>query len=620
MIKGHLVTIALSSLMAVSSQAQQVAQKSKLSPLHFEAERNGLKVLPQRFEYTLLDDYKIKIGDVLVDTENIKFSVAPAKNSQGYDLTFTWPIHLFERGELALKNNTGKAILNATFESKDLKLITANNKNTTQTNPENTQEPQENQESESQEVHTEGEQLRSELAAFTVHDVPKATVEDMKYLPYMSFCVMKQSYETKLYLCSNELFLSSEKGQLAVKSRSPRRTQSQIEINSKAVGEQGMIYLNDRNENISFRTLSKYGSTVEIDTRMKEVDFKDVISSDDEKYFILTAAGAEPVTEKNIKREKDGTWKGKISTQRPLLYLKGDGEIPMRQEFYITKSLPKNSQRVFISARTDSKTYGNSLLISGIAPMSVKISKDREDKSSSIQVNEKNQFKWLIEDLATGRQERRFVEVKQGEDVFYAGYDIFRGYPVMLSLSALSLPSSKITSADVKAQWWLENFLGLSSDTFKFHWGLELDYSTAISKPTLLDTYQKISGHILWRAHEGLHLIDPSWGLRAGFTQWTLNSDSLLTPEFGAFYNQKFEGFWNRYLDWYDLSLSYQLGGKSGDTELGSGILAKGLVYKRLSSQWLAQGGLSMQMLDWKDNDSLEKTDLGVELGVSFQF
>lgn len=619
MIKKNLVTLALSSLMVIPTQAQQLSQKSKLSPLHFEAERNGLKVLPQRFEYTLLDDYKIKIGDVLVDTENIKFSIAPAKSSQGYDLTFTWPIHLFERGELALKNNTGKAIINTVFESKDLKVIaTANASPTPTTNTESTTSEEES--TANVEASSEGEQLRSELAAFTVHDVPKSTIEDMKYLPYMSFCVMKQSYETRLYLCSNELFLSSEKGQLTVKSRSPRRTQSQIEINGKAVGEQGMIYLNDSNENISFRTLSKYGSTVEIDTRMKEVDFKDVISSDDEKYFILSAAGAEPVTEKNIKREKDGTWKGKISTQRPLLYLKGDGEIPMRQEFYITKNLPKNSQRVFISPRTDSKTYGNSLLISGVAPMSVKVAKDREDKASSLQVNEKNQFKWLIEDLATGRQERRFIEIKQGEDVFYAGYDIFRGHPAILSLSAMNLPSSKITSADFKAQWWLENFLGMSSDMFKFHWGLELDYSTALSKPSNIDTYRKMGGYLLWRAHEGLHLIDPSWGLRAGFTQWTLNSDSLLSPEFGAFYLQEFGHFWSRYLDWYDLSLNYQLGGKSGNTELASGISAKALIYKRLSSQWLAQGGASMQMMDWKDSDSLEKNDLGLELGVSFQF
>lgn len=215
MIQRPLMTIALSTLMLTSAQAQQVSQKSKLSPLHFEAERNGLKVLPQRFEYTLLDDYKIKIGDVLVDTENIKFSVAPSKSSQGYDLTFTWPLHLFERGELALKNNTGKAILNAAFESKDLKVIgsstattiaTENNSTTAQTN-----------ESEPQETNSDTEQLRSELAAFTVHDVPKNTIEDMKYLPYMSFCVMKQSSETRLYLCSNELFLSSEKGLLTVK-------------------------------------------------------------------------------------------------------------------------------------------------------------------------------------------------------------------------------------------------------------------------------------------------------------------------------------------------------------------------------------------------------------------
>ncbi len=162
MIKKNLVTLALSSLMVIPTQAQQLSQKSKLSPLHFEAERNGLKVLPQRFEYTLLDDYKIKIGDVLVDTENINFSIAPAKSSQGYDLTFTWPIHLFDRGELALKNNTGKAIINTVFESKDLKVIATANTSPTTNNESTTSEEESTA---NVEASSEGEQLRSELAA-----------------------------------------------------------------------------------------------------------------------------------------------------------------------------------------------------------------------------------------------------------------------------------------------------------------------------------------------------------------------------------------------------------------------------------------------------------------------
>lgn len=614
-LKLSLLSILMGTILVPTVQAQQ-PKKSKLTPLFFEAERNGLKILPQRFEYTLLDDYKLKIGDVLVNTEVINFSLAPAKKGEGYDLTFNWPLHLFEEGELALKNNAGKAILTANFTKKDLKFVGEPAAHTNKTNP-NSETP--NIEADSPEEVASQEQLRGDLAAFVVPNVSKTIVDDLKYLPYMSFCVMRQSSETRLYLCSNELFMATENGQMIIKNRSPRRTQSQIDINGKTVGEQGMIYLNDRNENISFRSLSKYGSTVEIDTRMKDVDFIDVVSSDDEKFFVITASGAEPVEAKNIKRESNDTWRGRVYSQRPQLYLKSDGDIPLRQEFYITKPLPKNSQRVYISSKTNPKTYSSSVTISGVATPQVKIQRDAQDKNSVVQTSEKNNFKWTISDLLAGSSERRFIELHQGNEVFYAGYNIFRGYPFMLGVSAQTLTSSEIANAVVKGQWWAENFLGFDSDTFKFHWGMDFNFTTAISKPTGIDTYQILGAGLLWRAHSGLNFIDPTWGLRLGYSQLTVNNEALGSPELGIYTTNNFQTFLKNYLDWYTLSLNYTLGAKSDNLEFGYGAELKGTIYKRLSNRWLINAALLYEMTDWKTSNQ-EKSNTGLEAGLNFQF
>lgn len=614
--KGISLAMAL-GLFSGASLSAQAQNKSKLIPLQFEAERNGLKILPQRFDYTLIDDYKIKIGDVLIDTELIKFSVEKGADKENYNLTFTWPIHLFESGELSLKNTTGKAIITAQFESKDLKIITPQ---TAAAKTENSEGG--NSENPSNDAPAvQSEDLRTDLAAFTVKNVSRSIIDDLKYMPYMSFCVLKQSFETRLYLCSNELFLSSADGQLTVKSRSPRRSQSAIEVNGKSVGEQGLIYLNDRNENISFRSLSKHGSTVEIDTRMKDVDFKDIITVDDGKAFILTASGTEPVSNKRIKRDADGTWKGKLPSSRPLLYLKGDGDIPMRQEFYVTKNLPKNSQRVFISGRTHSKTYSNRVQVQGIGPQGVQVSTDPEDKFSKVDnLGGKNQFKWEVSELTTGAPERKFVQVSQGEDTFYAGFDFLRGHPFLISAQFELLPSSKLNNASLDFQWWIENFLGLENDTFKFRWGLEANYKTALSRPENIDKFDSMSFLINWRAKQGLHLIDPTWGLKLGMHQWAIADVTLLSPVLGAFYTQKFSEQWQRYLDWYTISVDAYAGATADNLELGPSLKLGGTLLKRLSNRWLLSAGASLNYLNWEDSVDLEKFDVGVHAGVSLQF
>ncbi|MBV2169252.1 MAG: hypothetical protein KUL82_11160, partial [Bdellovibrio sp.] len=235
----RLTLLLLCLLSAFPSWAQ--TRSSKLKPLYFQADKNNLQVLPQRFEYTLLDEDRFKVGDILLDTTQVTFQIQPSPNKKGfYRIVFTWPAGLIKEGELAVKNNSGKAILNTLVSKAQVHITQA------------TTQQEQGQES-----------LRSEIATFTVDDVEANLVDSMKYLPFMVFCLYRESDETRLYLCSKELYLSSQQGQMTVKSRSTTKKSAQIEINGKVVGNQGIIYLNERSESVAFKAQTQSGAFLE---------------------------------------------------------------------------------------------------------------------------------------------------------------------------------------------------------------------------------------------------------------------------------------------------------------------------------------------------------------------
>ena len=85
-------------------------------PVYFLPEKNNLQILPQKFEYNLLNASTIKIGDIVIDSNNL--SLALSQERGRYSFTFNWPAGLFEHAELVLFNNYGKAIKNFTIKKK----------------------------------------------------------------------------------------------------------------------------------------------------------------------------------------------------------------------------------------------------------------------------------------------------------------------------------------------------------------------------------------------------------------------------------------------------------------------------------------------------------------------
>ncbi|MBO9668256.1 MAG: hypothetical protein J7501_15755, partial [Bdellovibrio sp.] len=541
-----LVTFGLAPAFAQSNNV-------KPKPLFFPADKNNLQVLPQRFEYTLMDEDRLKVGDILVDSTQVTFQLIPPTEKNGtYRVRFTWPAELLKEGELAIKNNSGKAIFTTSLDQENVKI--SNN------------------------THSEDETLRANIASLTVDLKENQIVDDMKYLPFMTFCIYRQSEDTKIYLCSKELYLSAQQGGLEVKPRSATKKTAQVEINGKVVGNQGIIYLNDRSESVAFKALTQTGAFLEIETRMNNVDFKDVTVSENGR-IILTAAGAEPADPAKSRKLPDGSWQAVLSKERPVLYLKGDGDIPMRQEFYIRGNLPTAKLRPFVSAKAVTKTYASSVSMQGLTPEGVTVSGDGTEKTASLQAQGKN-FTWDIHELPTGKASRHYVNVQSGEDKFVAGYDIHRGNPFALFLGVRYQAPSGIAFGSVGFQWWIENFLGLQSDWSRLHWGLSLTHDQHLTTNDDTAEVDFTTLELLWRAQPGFHLEDETWGLSLPIQNVKGESANSVAYGLGAFWQFQPKTKWlKNWMAWSEFKLQYFPSGSGSDFKVKSAYRLEGNGY-----------------------------------------
>ncbi|AHI06274.1 hypothetical protein BDW_08870 [Bdellovibrio bacteriovorus W] len=584
----------VSSEEATSSTKTSRKSSPKLKPLYFQADKNNLQVLPQRFEYTLLDQNRLKVGNILIDTTEIQFQIERTNDKKNpYAIRFQWPAGLIKEGQLAIKNNSGKAIFNRNIQSSDLKLSGAT---------------------------TNEDGLIVETASLTFSDVDASMIDDMKYFPFMTFCIFKESYETRLYLCSKELYLSSQGGAMVIKSRDSIKRNANIDINGKVVGNQGIIYLNDRNENVAFKAHTQTGAFLEIETRMKDVDFKDVVLSPDGKRIILTASGAKPFDTRNVKIFSEDEWQITLPRSRPVLFLKGEGDIPMRQEFFIRGVLPREGNRIFVSPRSPSRTYSSSLRLTGVTPKGIEASTLPNETTAALKKTKGQQFQWNIHDIPSGVNSRHYLLSKHGDEAFTVGYDVFRGRPFVFDLKANYQTPSATGYASLGLQWWIENMLGLDADWARFHWGLSVRYASQIMKNDEAPEFDKINFELLWRAQEGFYFVDSTWGLYLPVEMLQGSGSSLMAYGAGFFMHTKTQNpMWRKWATWSELKAQYLFAG-TGDVELSSAYQLGWTAYKNISSNWYFSYGAFIEDYKFDPAAPKEEMQIGAELGLRATF
>lgn len=504
------------------------------TPLNFSAEHNKIQILPQKFEYTLLDESSIKLGDILIDSKSLNFQLEfKQSNPNVVKVIFSWPAGLIKDGELTLYNNYGKALIKEEITKEKIQIIAGeSNKDTL---------------------------LRNEKATYTTDYQDEEFLEEIKYLPFLKFCIAKKEKNTKIELCSSELYVSSDDNKLTIKLRKSSQREAVVIINGKEAGDQGIIFLNDKNENINFKAQSESGALLEIITKLKPIDFKDVVLSDDQKKIKFKGVGGFPVKEEGVKKINDTTWEISLPTEFPVFFVQGEGGMPMKQEFNIKGAVPQEKMRSYLISPLVEKTYSENISLEARLPKGA--SAKPKDALSNVIPKKNQRFTWNLLNLTANTLNKRYLVTSSKDSEATIGYDVFRGHRFEAFTQVRALSPLNMFILDLDLSWWLNNLRS----------GLGFKYCLAVTKPESIKSFSDIEFNYFHRLSAGLNFIDPSYFIGASYKMFKINDLSFAVPGLTLGRKATTHSLWlSAIADWYQWKFQYFTGQNKAELNLKS--------------------------------------------------
>lgn len=515
----------------------------------FPLEKSNVHSQAQKFEYQILSDGKIKLGNTLIDQR--RFSLKILRGANKYYLAAQWPAAAISDGSLVLKDNTGKLIWNQPLKSSRLKI-----------------------------TRQEEQGLKADYGTAARLPIDNAAIQQMQVIPFFRFCVQKDEAPSTASICSAEYFYRRGQG-LQRRKRAP--TETYVEVNGQIVSGAGSVYLQSTKQTLSLRAVMSSGWLLEVFTRMKEIDFKDFTLSNDEQKLMVTASGSEPVDSKTIVKRGLVGWTVAVDAKQPYLYVRGEGDIPLRQEFNIQGPLRKNDMQYIWSEIPDAKTYSSS--VSGTLKTPKNVELLPIDENSKLERQSDSEWTWSLENLERGKN-RRYIKVSQSGKELFGAWDTYRGRPFEASLK-------------IYAPWlWMEGQFN-QYFTQRFGWSATYDFYV-MKKDASEPRLSFLAADFIYRLEPGMLGEDPSPLLKVGVISFNVDGTSVLALTAGGEYNFSSPSLYSEYFSM--TSLRGRLGLLStSDVKLGQAWDIE-IAAQRPWRTYQWEVGLRLQSFKFKDS------------------
>lgn len=400
----HACTAGFLTLLALTAPAQDKSKWDLRKQVYYPVERNGVKILPQRFEYQLTEPENFRIGDALFTVADFKTSLREDKNDKSsYALSIAWPSAVLAVGEVHLKDSAGKTLWSQAIDPKE-----------TQTDKKKTPDG-----------------YRAWQSRTIVNHIPRPTLQRLQYYPFFQICVQRQDRETRISLCSRDLFVTAKKDGLEISDRAGLRDKSFVEINGKEVDPQGAIFLQNNTDLIFLRGLFLSGASIEIQTSPRDVQFVDLQSTANPKQFLLRAAGSAPVEGTPFRRLGPTQWEAPINVDRPTIFIKGEGGIPLKQEFIVEAPARDPKLKITIDGFPEISGQDNFEGSAGSAHWPVVLAPNVParieplDGGSNV-TYEKSLITWELNEIKPDIPNKRYLKISQGEQTLVGAFNIQR--------------------------------------------------------------------------------------------------------------------------------------------------------------------------------------------------
>lgn len=543
--------------------------------LFFPIEKNNIKILPQRFEYELINKDQFRIGNIVFDARLFDFRVSKGEADDKFNIKLRWPAGLLSEGEISIRDNIGKAIWIHPIEKEAVKF-----------------------------KRTVIDKKRMVNALLEGEILPESVFRSLQFVPYFQVCIQKTELPTRISLCSKDFFVQATKGRLEIRSRDSLRQESFVNINGTKVDNQGVIFLQSLSDVISMRVLLLSGSTIDVDTRMKEVEFRDISANQGKTRLLISGFGAEPSRSHKTIGLADGSWRTEISLARPVIYLRGEGDIPMRQEFILEGPVRDQTTKIETVGNLPISTYASKVEIEIRKSKNLKL---RSGDSLSEITEHEGTITWTLKELSDGARNRRFLTVNNQEGQKYiAAWDVVR-HPRWDLTAQLGLPFL----AHFNLRGWMENQrlgFGLDYEQFITEWKRDIGPTSRLRLPI----YISLLKHYNFQ--------DSTYGLLMTPTSYTGKGFSTMGVSFGGFAQLKMNT-WKYLGNWSTHELTFFHTGLGGETKLSSEIhLRSEFLYDDGNRRFKTLGLELTQATVTKDSTSEKLSQLAIFAGYKWLF
>lgn len=500
------------------AQAQPVkvkgeAEVSKVTPytLFFPFNENRVILEPQKIDYDLTQKNVIRLGPYLL-TENlvslqmtreqgefvdVEFGLELRKRKGSvYVISFRWPTDYLRTGTLEIINEKGESFWRKPITETELaswKDLLEQKSVSNEDMVKLRELPKDQQAAIIRPQKLNAVHARSVygLAHKGFVEIPIAQIKE----PFR-FCVRKEDGKGQVALCSRQYKFIRKFG---VYSLSPvqKSVRPRVLVNDKEVTLKGTAIFLDYETPIKFAALLQNGTYYEFISKPKEIKVVDLIYDSEKDDVNIIGYGDQPMGQVDESFYADSVhwgflnfmptigdlrkfWRASASPKAPYVYLRGDGGAPFRQAFNF-ESLPTTKARIELSDESPKTTYKSVTRVRGSVNPEISLSSDGTDVNRI----SPTEFSWDFLAPKQGEQNIGLLNVKEGEQIWKAQYEIYRGFPaefgVRLNATA-SLELDLVLLGEVAGQYWFEDVLGWENYTFsKLRWGLAAKYFSDVA-------------------------------------------------------------------------------------------------------------------------------------------
>ncbi len=639
--------LCISLFLSLTAQGQSrppVKNKDFSIPMSFDVIGHGVELQPLLLQYDLESSkgHQLSFGSVKIDAENFAVDVLPTnqldprvvKATESDSLKdsvflFQWPENLMAEGTLEMISRTGRVLWSEKIDSRA--------KETWQEQLQKWKEPL-----------LAAKSTREEINRFNIFKTQygfrnaenRASIF-WKTNEVFKFCFTYKAERGLTRLCSSLFEIAKRKNQIRLQPFPLVEIPARVIINNenRKLAESIPVPVG---QPVQFYAELRSGISFEFASVPQNIHVVDMVEdrANPGWAWITTEFELPPLAPSILLNQQKTSewiewigwqqtigdfrkyWRSRIPMKNSYLLVPGLGGGVFRQNFVISR-LPKEEMRPYLESRLIKGTYSDGAPIRGRKPVSVSV---RTDQNSVQESEDHESFEWKFGAKLRGEMNRSYLLVGDGDNVFPASHDLYKGYNREISarlsgvMGSGSISDPRLTIiGELAFNYWFEDIFSWTNYWLaRQRWGISFKNFQSLT-PLKISSYEanlsSYTAELKYRLSHGLWARDETWGILGGYQKFQYDMFDASMSGIGAFWARSMPRLLDDALNilpflnhpkWVDMELIYYLSPMDSETTLGGkGIGNWALNFHgqvMMTQQFFAEAGFGIKHYDFSQN------------------